>query len=45
MLMHQAATNNFDTACDEPLQLMKNLEAMGLLDNDDNVELLHLLMQ
>ena len=44
MLMHEAATSIFDTACDEPLQLMRNLEDMGLLDENDDVELLHLLM-
>ena len=42
--MHEAATSIFDTACDEPLQLMRNLEDMGLLDENDDVELLHLLM-
>ena len=42
MLMHQAATSIFDTACDEPLQLMRNLEDMGILDENDDVELLHL---
>ena len=44
MLMHEAATSIFDTSCNKPLQLMRNLEDMGLLDEDDDVELLHLLM-
>ena len=43
--MHHAATAIFDIACDESLQLIKDLEALNLLDDDDDIELLHLLMQ